>query len=93
MVREEVKRTEYEDLGHHTLIPFVFESYGAWGPAAVKFFDGLVRKRHNRLGGEVADATWATKTLATYWRQRLSVKLYSALGRGLASRAHRDWGR
>jgi hypothetical protein len=85
------KRDAYGDLGSHRLVPFVLETFGAWGPAAEELFSECTEARRNRLGQEADLASWATRSFGSFWRQRLAVSFLSTFGRGFQERGSRDW--
>ena len=87
----QAKHRVYGDLGDHRVIPFVIETFGACGPEATEFFEQCCAARRHRLGQEADTATWSTRTLGEYWRQRLEVAFLQTYGRGIQSRGARDW--
>lgn len=91
MQMEDSKRREYGDMGAHRLVPFVLETFGAWGPAAEQLFGECSEARRNLLGQEADLATWATRSFGSFWRQRLSVSFLATFGRGIQARGARDW--
>ncbi len=77
---EHDKATIYGPVGHHRLIPFVLEEYGAMGSRTAAFFHECCQLREDRLDLEGQSAPWSARTWSAYWRQRLSL----ALTRGVA---------
>eukprot|EP00899_Mesostigma_viride_P022748 jgi/Mesvir1/3658/Mv14950-RA.1 len=76
---ERAKLLAYGDVGHHRVVPFVLEEFGAMGPLTSAFFKECCRLREDRLDLEGQRAPWSARTWTSYWRQRLSVALTRAM--------------
>eukprot|EP00899_Mesostigma_viride_P026324 jgi/Mesvir1/6877/Mv09045-RA.1 len=57
-------------VGHHCVVPFVLEDFGAMGPLTSAFFKECCRLREDRLDLEGQRAPWSARTWTSYWRQR-----------------------
>eukprot|EP00899_Mesostigma_viride_P022928 jgi/Mesvir1/381/Mv11276-RA.1 len=75
---ERAKLLAYGDVGHHRVVPFVLEEFGAMGMTSA-FFKECCRLREDRLDLEGQRAPWSARTWTSYWRQRLSVALTRAM--------------
>ena len=62
--------------------PFVFETYGRWGPSLGKFFTTLMNHGSVFTGIEVG-------SLTNYWRRRISFVLQKSIAVGILSRMGR----
>jgi hypothetical protein len=84
-VRERHKVSNYEAVSVQAgakFYPLVFETYGAWGPGMVEFFDVII--------SHASEARGVRKDiLATYWRRRIAVTLHKAIASEILQRIGR----
>eukprot|EP00899_Mesostigma_viride_P016438 jgi/Mesvir1/24796/Mv22048-RA.1 len=88
---ERAKLLAYGDVGHHRVVPFVLEEFGAMGPLTSAFFKECCRLREDRLDLEGQRAPWSARTWTSYWRQRLSVALTRAMADIMLRRTRADF--
>ncbi|KAK3268450.1 hypothetical protein CYMTET_23049 [Cymbomonas tetramitiformis] len=88
---ERRKVETYGDVTPHRLVPFAVEVFGGLGAQAQQLLQDCERRRQDRLGPELATATWSTPTFASYWGQRIMVAMHGAQGFGLHGRALEDY--
>ncbi|KAK3258683.1 hypothetical protein CYMTET_32280, partial [Cymbomonas tetramitiformis] len=88
---ERRKVETYGDVTPHRLVPFAVEVFGGLGAQARQLLQDCERRRQDRLGPELATATWSTPTFASYWGQRIMVAMHGAQGFGLHGRALEDY--
>eukprot|EP00899_Mesostigma_viride_P003353 jgi/Mesvir1/13018/Mv06017-RA.1 len=88
---ERTKLLAYGDVGHHRVVPFVLEEFGAMGPLTSAFFKECCRLREDRLDLEGQRAPWSARTWTSYWRQRLSVALTRAMADIMLRRTRADF--
>ena len=58
-----------------SVVPIVFETYGALGERGQARFRELVRKRADRLEQEAETASHTASTFSSYWGQRIACRL------------------
>eukprot|EP00899_Mesostigma_viride_P017494 jgi/Mesvir1/25746/Mv01927-RA.1 len=88
---ERAKLLAYGNVGHHRVVPFVLEEFGAMGPLTSAFFKECCRLREDRLDLEGQRAPWSARTWTSYWRQRLSVALTRAMADIMLRRTRADF--
>eukprot|EP00899_Mesostigma_viride_P022595 jgi/Mesvir1/351/Mv21743-RA.1 len=88
---ERAKLLAYGDVGHHRVVPFVLEEFGAMGPLTSAFFKECCRLQEDRLDLEGQRAPWSARTWTSYWRQRLSVALTRAMADIMLRRTRADF--
>ncbi|KAK3275874.1 hypothetical protein CYMTET_16023 [Cymbomonas tetramitiformis] len=88
---ERQKAYTYGDISPHRLVAFAMEAFGGLGEQAKQLLRDCARRRQDRLGPEMASATWSTPTFESYWGQRIMVALHSAQAFGLHGRALEDY--
>eukprot|EP00854_Cymbomonas_tetramitiformis_P005505 gene5505-biopygen5513 len=81
----------YGDVSPHKLVAFAIEAFSGLGLQAKQLLQDCERRRQERLGPEMASATWSTPTFASYWGQRIMVALHGAQTFGLHGRALEDY--
>ena len=74
-----MKFSEDSSAANMLFLPFVFETYGRWGPAFERFFTTLMTHGSCHTGIDYG-------TLTNYWRRRLSFTLQKAIAAGILSR-------
>ncbi|KAK3251882.1 hypothetical protein CYMTET_38804 [Cymbomonas tetramitiformis] len=90
-VLERQKAYTYGDISPHRLVAFAVEAFGGLGEQAKQLLRDCARRRQDRLGPEMASATWSTPTFESYWEQRIMVALQGAQAFGLHGRALEDY--
>ena len=88
---ERDKLRRYGDVGHHRVVPFVLEEFGAMGPLTASFFKECCRLREDRLDLEGHRVPWSARTWTSYWRQRLSLAMTRAIADILLRRTRADF--
>ena len=70
--------------GGHRVIPLIHEVFGGLASDADAFMRELARLRKHALGADSVHATWAARSFAPFWRQRLSLAIHSGCALELA---------
>jgi len=63
----------------HTVVPLISEVWGGFAADAMSFLRKLARTRGDRLDVEEHSATWATRSYASFYGQRLSIAVASGV--------------
>jgi hypothetical protein len=74
-IKEQQKNQTYLQLTRDTgniFVPLVCETYGAWGPSLVDFFDKVIKHASESRG-------IPKEALSIYWRRRIAVTLHKAI--------------
>ena len=63
----------------HTVVPLLFETFGGFSPAAVRFFERMRDLVDNRLThAQYEETTWSARSWMAFQTQKISVALQRA---------------
>ena len=74
----------------HSVTPIILETFGGFGPDAMKLLYALSRLHGARLGADESTAPWCARSFRTLHSMRISVALHTAAASEILDTVHAD---